>query len=233
MSKPYTYYYNAQIKNYVAQVLRIFGGLQVRYNVDRDNDGFFESKTCNVHYGDMERIVAKVLHKNSVFQANSLPVISGVMTELSLNPDARQSKFHKESIVRTRESDGIRVAHQRLMGVPMKLGMEVSIYTSNNDQMMQLLEQILMMFNPYLHIQKSEDMDDWSYITRVELVGINNERNTPTGPDDRMIVQTLVLSADMMLNFPEKISTGIIEQIIVNVMDNSFLIEGIDMDTFL
>lgn len=232
MAKPYSYYYNAQIKNYLAQVMRIFVGLQVRYGVDRDGDGNNEMKQVHVHYGDMERIVANVLYKENVFQAASLPVISGTLTELALNPDARVSTKHKESIVRLRESDGTKIAYERLMGIPMKMGMDVSIYTSNNDQMLQLLEQIFMLFNPYLTIQKSEDLSDWSYITRVELVNITNDRNTPTGTDDRMIVQTLGLTTDIWLNYPEKEYTGIINEILVNVKDNTYLIEGIDMDTF-
>ena len=210
MPIPHTYYYNGQIRNYIAQVLRCFGGIQVQYGVDRDKSGQKDFRTVSVKYGDMERLVAQILYKNSVFQATALPLISGVMTELSLNPDVKRSRNHRESVVRVRESDGIRVAHERLMGVPMKLGMEVSIYTSNNNQMLQILEQVLMLFNPYLTLQKSDNLSDWSYLTRLELTNIANERNTPTGQDDRMIVQTLSVSTDIWLNFPEKQYAGVI-----------------------
>jgi len=233
MAVPYTYFYSGQIRNYISQFMRVFAGLQCQDGVDRDNDGLNDMRTVNLHYGDMERIVANVLYKDNTFQSNTIPIIAAYLVQLELNDEIRKAPHHIENIVRTRESDNTRIANSRLMPVPYKAIMDLSIYASNNSQMFQIMEQILMLFNPDLVIQKSDNIIDWSYLTRVKLVAINNEANNPSGPDERFISQTISFEFDVWLNFPAKEYSGIIKQIELNVKDNTIDVGGIDLETII
>jgi hypothetical protein len=232
MPVPYTFVYQGQIKNYISQFLRIFAGLQVEYGVDRDASGTNDRRTVNVHFGDMDRIVANVLYKDRVFQTQKVPLISGQLLQLELDPERAKAKNHKESITRYTDTIGTKVTETRVMGIPYKLNMDVSIYTSNSEQMLQLLEQILLMFNPILNFQTNENIVDWTYITKAELVAISNEQNVPAATDERLIVQTLSFLVDIWLNYPYKQESSIIEQIIVNMKDNTFNISGLDMESY-
>lgn len=225
MTTPYTYRYSGQFRNYISQFLRIFSGIQVQHR-----DGVFV--TPQLSYGAQDRIVANVLYKDSTFQTHRMPMISGYVTQIELDAERRKPRNHTETIVRIEESTGNRIGIQRVMGVPYKLNIDLSIYTSSTEEMFQLLEQILLYFNPHMNFQKSESIDDWSHITKAELVSITNEENWPSATDEQMIVYTLSFIIDAWLNFPKTETSSIIEEIEVNMLDNTVMIDGIDMGTF-
>lgn len=189
-------------------------------------------RNVSVHYGDMDRIVANVLYKKSVFQSARIPMIAGYLTNLDLDPERRKPRHHVETVT-TQASDTSRAAFSRAMGVPYKMNMDISLMASNTDQMFQMLEQVLLMFDPILTFQKSDDIMDWSYISRAELVGINNETNFPTSETERLIVWTLTFTVDMWLNYPAIDKTSVIENIEANMKDNTIDIEGIDIGQVL
>lgn len=226
MSKPYTYYYNAQIKRYIAQFMRIFSGIQVQYNVDRNKDGQLDRKSVPVYYGGMDRMEAEYIRDRNHNTAPSLPLITGLMTAVRMNPEKKKSPMHRETITRTR--NGLKGATERLMPVPYKLDMELSILASNTDQLLQILEQILILFNPRLTIQKSDSIHDWTSIVEVELTDIGNETNYPLGTNVRVVSNTLRFSFDVWLNFPLKEHDGVIERIITNINDETIEIEGLE-----
>jgi hypothetical protein len=61
---------------------------------------------------------------------------------------------------------------KRIMPVPYNLEMEVNIFTTNSDQTFQILEQLLVLFDPMLQIQKNDAPYDWTKLTTVELMRI-------------------------------------------------------------
>lgn len=218
-----TYYYNSQIRTYISQFLRIFGGLQVQIGVNRDTTAGNDFLSVPVVYGSQDRVVANILGKtHNTFSQPKLPIISGYLTSIDLDPEKRQSKFHTEPM-KVRESGETQFKNAvRRMGNPIKLNLDVSIMASNTDQMFQILEQLLLMFSPTLSFQKSDGVLDWSYITRAELVAISNEENVPTSVDERIIVYTLSFLVDAMLNYPAIINDSIITEIQAKIYDDSF-----------
>lgn len=226
MTKPYTYFYNGQIKNYISQFMRIFSGIQVKSKAG-------DIRTCHMYYGDMERVVANVLFKEQTFQNERLPLMSAWLTQIDINQEARKSRLHVDNVVRTRENDGQKVVSSRLMSVPYKATMDLYMYTSSNDEMLQLQEQILLLFNPDLTIQTNDNLMDWSYLTRVELVSTANEENFPASTDARVLNTTFTFTFDIWLDFPAQEYSGIIEQIYLNIKDNTVDPAGIDLDTVI
>ena len=228
----HTYHYGRRIEKHLYAFLRIFSGFKVRSSVDRDGDGNYDERTCPVHYGEMSRIVANVLRKNNTWTAYKLPLISGVLTSIELNPENRRSNFHEENVARLRETDGSRVVNRKIMGIPYRANVDLSLWCSNNDQMMQLLEQILLLFSPRLSMQVSENLIDWAYISEVELLSVASESNVPAGVDEQTLIYTLSFIFDFWLDFPQIEQTNIINEIITNIKDNTIQSDGITLDTF-
>jgi hypothetical protein len=231
MAIPYTYAYSGKIKNVIHQFLRIFTGLQVQAGVDRDNSGTNDFRNVSVHHGSLDRIIAGVLTKHGTFVANTMPIITGYMTNIELDPENRRSKKHVENIVYTKPEDGTKAVKQRVMGTPYLANFDLSIWATTNEEMMQILEQILVIFNPRLTINTSDDVHDWSYLSYVELIGINNEENVPQSTDSRVIIQSLNFQVNFMLNYPRIENDKIIEQINVNIFDNTNTITDIETIT--
>jgi len=229
----HTYNYDGAFKSYITQFMRVFSGFQVEFNRDDDNDSIKDKKTCPVFYGNMDRIVANVLHKEGVSTNISLPIMSAVLTGIELNPEIRRSNYHEENVSRIRGSDNARVINQKVIGTPYKISMDLSIYTSSTDQIFQLLEQIMIMFNPKLTIQKSDNILDFTYLSEIELVSVNQETNIPAATDERMIVWSISFLMDVWLDYPMKESTNIIEEIITTIKDNTVDSAGVDLDSFV
>ena len=230
----YTYFYQAGIRQHILHFLRMFSGFQVEYDVDRDGDTEHDRRTANVVYGGMDRISAAILNKQDAFANVSLPIISGVLTGIEVNPENRHSKFHQENVTRF-NSEGNRVTNSKIMGTPYRAMMDLFIYASNTDQMFQLIEQIMVMFNPRLAMQVSDNVLDWNYITEVELLSVNPEQNVPMGTEDRMIIYSLNFNFDFWLDYPALDRTSIIEEIESNLIqgDSPNDPTNVDLETWI
>jgi hypothetical protein len=226
----YTYFYSGQLRTYIAQFLRIFSGFQTQDGVDRNSDGTNDYRAVTVHYGDIDRVMGSILQNQSEsFVAQKLPIISGYMTGLSLDADRRQSKRHLENVAYPTSTTN--VTSERLIGTPIKMNMDLYLYASNTNQLFQILEQILLLFNPTLDIQRSSNEIDWTYISKVELTAINNQQNFPVGMNRKMMIWGLSFAIDAWINFPSLTSTGVIESIITNIHDESINFPGVDLES--
>jgi hypothetical protein len=78
--------------------------------------------------------------------------------------------------------------------------MEAAIMATNEYQHQQMLEQILLLFNPDLQIQISDGYNDWTKITHVELVSVGLETPYPSEAD-RRIISTLLTSCIIIIPY--------------------------------
>jgi len=212
------FYYNEQIKSYLVQFMAIFSGLQVQLG-KRDNNAP-QLISVPIHYGNMDRVVAAIASENTQNKPIRLPMLSTYLTGIDLDPTIRKGVGTKRSTAYTPRGglfpDDVKNVEQ-LMPVPYKARTEVSIYASNTDQMNQILEQILMLFDPMVQIQTSDGALDWTKITTVTLETINNENNYPSATDKRMIVWTLGFSFTIYISAPADLKSNIIKKINVRI----------------
>jgi len=233
MAHIYEIPYQGQIRNYISQFLRIFTGIIVDTELDRDEDGRIDTKQVKVIYANMDRVVSDVLNGDGTFSAASLPIIAGYLQTISRNDEARMAPTHVDSRAYVTD-EGSTTSIQRLMPVPYRATMQIAIYSDNSRIKLQILEKILSIFNPDLTFNKNNDVLDWTNIARAELISINNEENQPAGTDGRIIVDTLDFEFDFWLNFPFKeTDSGIIKVIEANITDNNNEIAGIDTLTIV
>ena len=212
------YFYNAQIRGYILQFMAIFAGFKVAVG-KLDNR---EEALIPVHltYGAKDRVVASIFAENTQNKPLRLPAMSAYMNGIDLAPDRRKGVgvSRRETFLPVGGTfpDDITTVEQ-LMPVPYLTSMELSIYTSNRDEHLQLIEQIFMFFDPILQIQTSDDTFDWTKITTVELTGIRFEENYPIGTDRRMIQTTLDFAMPIYIATPAKLKNNFIKEIFARI----------------
>lgn len=98
--------------------------------------------------------------------------------------------------------------------------------TSNTDQKLQLLEQILVLFNPALEIQQNDNPVDWTTITTVELTDIQwTSRSIPSGIEDQIDIASLFFQIPIWINPPALVTR---QNVIRNIIHNIYEYNEID-----
>jgi hypothetical protein len=232
------HFYDGAIRRYVTQTIRVFSEFTVRYS-----DGSLHR--IPVAYGDSDRQAATVIRQNSENTLNSIPRISVYIYGLDLERERLQdSTFVSKKHVREREivdgqytsNVGRNYTIERLMPTPFKLTMKVDIWTANTDQKLQILEQILMLFNPSLELQTTDNYFDWTSISVLNLDSIAwSSKAVPVGNDTPIDIGTLTVSAPIWISPPVKLKQhGIITKIITGLHDaNAPYISGFGNDAFI
>lgn len=212
------YYYNKQIKKYLIQFMSIFAGLQVM--TENREDGNPKVISVPVHYGSKDRVTASILSENTQNKPIRLPVMSAYLTGIDITPELRKGLgVQRRTPFLPRGEvfpDGIKVAHQ-LMPIPYRGQIELGIYTSNMDQHLQILEQIMIFFDPSIQIQISDGDLDWARLSTVEMTNINFDENYPAGTDRRMIVSTLGFAVPMYISAPSDAKNNFVAEVYTRI----------------
>lgn len=199
--------------------MAIFAGLQasIGKNADSDEEQLI---TVPIQYGNKDRVVAHIIGDNTQNKPLRLPMLSAYLNNFQLAPELRKGigQTRRQSYLPRGEvfPDGIKTVHQ-YMPIPYRMQAEVAIYASNSDQHFQILEQILMIFDPTVQIQTSDGIFDWTKLTTVELDGINFDQSYPTGTDRRMIISTLSFNFPVYISAPANLRDDYIKDIYVRV----------------
>jgi hypothetical protein len=211
--------------------MRIFIGF--KYKTGGANP---EEKHIPVMYGDMTRQVAHVIKDNSENKMLTVPRISCYVTGLEMDRDrTADATFVSKINIRQRRytGSGEDVQYQnvqgggytveRLMPTPFTLSMKADIWTSNTDQKLQLLEQILGMFNPSLEIQTNDNFVDWTSLSVVNVKNITfSSRQIPQGLESEIDICSLEFNMPIYISPPAKVKRlGIIQTIINNVFTDA------------
>ena len=162
----------------------------------------------------------------------STPLMTFYVTGLDYDrPRIQEPYFVSKINVRQRTYDEVSDTYEttqgnaftieRLMPVPYKLTLKLDIWTSNTNQKMQLLEQILVLFNPALEIQATDNFIDWTSLSVVELQSVQwSSRNIPVGTDDPIDIATLTFVLPIWISSPAKVKKlGVVERVIASVFD--------------
>jgi len=221
------YFYDAQVRRYLLQFMRIFGEFKVS---EGKRGGVTYYNKAPVRYSDMSRMVAHILTKGGENMINSTPFIACSIQSLLIARDRTQDPTLVSKVqVAERAYDtntstygtgkGNLYSTDRIMPVPYNLTMQVDIWSSNTDQKLQLLEQILILFNPSLQLQQNSNPLDWANIFEVELTDIQwSNRSIPAGVDETLDVATLTFVMPIWLSPPAAVKRQkIINSITANV----------------
>jgi hypothetical protein len=211
--------------------MRVFIGF--KYKTGGNNP---EERLVPVMYGDMTRQVANIIKENSENKMPTVPRIACYIGDLELDTDRlSDASFVSKLNIRERSYDvvdgqrnykNIQGGHytvERLMPTPFKLTLKADIWTSNTDQKLQLMEQILVLFNPSLDIQTTDNYIDWTSLSTLYLSNITfTSRTIPQGAESEIDVATLEFETPIWISPPAKVKKlGIIKNIIMNIFTES------------
>jgi len=233
-----SFFYDGQIRRFLLQFARIFSNFDVAFGPNQAGQGpGFDPATDTlirvpVRYGDASRQAQTILQNNSANDMPATPMMTFYITDLKYDRPRMQEPYFVNNIqVRQRTYDadtdtyettqGNAFTIERAMPVPFEMTINLDIWTSNTNQKMQLLEQILTLFNPGLEIQSTDNYIDWTSLTVLYLKDSRwSSRTIPVNTDNPIDVATLTFTLPMWITPPAKVKKlGVIERIIASVYD--------------
>jgi hypothetical protein len=219
------HFYDGQVRRYITQMMRILANFPVQ-------DGKGVQKDVPVMYGDLTRQVANIIRENSENKLPSAPRIAVYLTGLELDKDRlTDATYTRKTNIREREYDtdageylntqGKNYTVERLIPTPYMMRLNADLWTSNTDQKLQILEQILVLFNPSLEMQTTDNFIDWTSISVVNLENVTwSSRSVPAGVDSEIDIATMSFSIPIYISPPTKVrKMGVITNIITSMFD--------------
>ena len=225
------FFYDEQIRRFLLQFARIFSNFQVEYG--RNEEGTDHTLIrVPVRYGDATRQAQTILQENSASGMPATPMMTFYISGLDYDRPRMQEPYFVSKInVRQRTYDDVTNSYEttqgnaftieRLMPVPYKLTLKLDIWTSNTNQKMQILEQMLVLFNPSLEIQSTDNYIDWTSLSIVELESTQwTSRVIPQGTENPIDIATLTFALPIWISSPAKVKKlGVVERIIAQIFD--------------
>lgn len=221
------HFYDGQIRRYITQIIRLMSNFTYKLG-----DGTL--KPIPVLYGDISRQVAAIIKENSENKMPSMPRMAVYIVNLEMDRNrTSDSSFVSKVHVRERAYDsegneylntqGRNYTVERLMPTPYNLTVKVDIITTNTDQKLQILEQILQLFNPSLEIQTTDNFVDWTSLSVVNLDQIDfSNRTIPVGTESELDVASLTFSTPIYISPPAKVKRlGVITNIITSIYNDA------------
>ena len=224
------HFYEGQVRKFLTQFIRILSNFSVE--TGKGADGSVQLRAVPVVYGDPTRQVANIIRNNSENALQYAPRIAAYVRELNYDRDRMQNPYHIEKQhLRERGIDsdgnytnemGAGYTVEKVMPSPFRLEVSADIWTTNTDQKLQIMEQILYLFNPDFEIQKTDNYIDWTSLSYVELTGTTfSSRTIPVGADSEIDVATLTFSMPIWLSPPVKVKKlGVVQKIIMSIYDD-------------
>ena len=224
------HFYEGQVRKFLTQFIRILSNFSVE--TGRGSDQAINLRAVPVIYGDPTRQVANILRNNSENALQYAPRIACYVRELNYDRERMQNPYHIEK-QHLKERDvlddgtysnklGAGYTIEKVMPSPFRLEVSADIWTTNTDQKLQILEQILYLFNPDFEIQKSDNYIDWTSLSYVELTGVTfSSRTIPIGADSEIDIATMTFSMPIWLSPPVKVKKlGVVQKIIMSIYDD-------------
>ena len=224
------HFYEGQVRKFLTQFIRILSNFSVE--TGKGSDGSISLRAVPVVYGDPTRQVANIIRNNSENALNYAPKIACYVRELNYDRERMQNPYHIEKQhLRERDVDsdgnytnqlGAGYTVEKVMPSPFRLEVTADIFSSNTDQKLQIMEQILYLFNPDFEIQKTDNYIDWTSLSYVELTGVTfSSRTIPVGAESEIDVASMTFSMPIWLSPPVKVKKlGVVQKIIMSIYDD-------------
>lgn len=238
MSDFEAFYYDHQLLRYVVQFMAIFSNMKVKVGASAT----LPPRLIKVPiiYGSRDRVVAAIKGDNTQNKPLRVPTMSAIIKNIEMAPDLRKGigQVRRKTVMPLGQPfpEGVQVIKQ-MMPVPYRAKMDLTLYASNTDQHFQLMEQILMLFDPIVQIQIGDDPFDWAILSTVELKNITWEEAFPSLADKRIIQSTLNFDLPIYLSPPAEFKKNYIADIRVrlgvvptttNLRDSQDVIQALD-----
>lgn len=209
------YFYDGQFRKHIIQFMAVFTVLKVSAGKN-DNNSSTNLIEVPIAYGSRDRVVSYIFSEQTQNKPLRLPCMSAQVVGIDLardrlagqNTERREVKLKRGGVI----PDDLQ-SHKALKPVPYEVQMELAINTTSTEHHFQILEQILLLFNPSIQLQMSDNYGNQQSVFEVFLQNVGLEENYPTGTDKRIISSTLTFNFVMYLKSPINLKNDIIKQI--------------------
>ena len=227
------YWYSGQLRNYRLQFIRAFSNFS--YSVGTNPDGTPILVRVPCRYGDPTRIAATIVKGNSENKLLTTPFITCWISGLTLAPNRRQGpqivdtvlvneRAYNQDTNQYDNTPGNRYSVNRYMPVPYELSMSVDMWTNNESVKEQLVEQIMVLYNPAIEVQTSNNPIDWTVLTWIEMQDqiTWSSRTIPIGTENPIDVLTMVFRFPIWITPPAQVNQQrIIENIVTTIVQGT------------
>jgi len=226
-----TYYYSEQIRRFLLQFARMFSNFEIESGLDANGNPIIIR--VPVRYGDGSRQAETILQNNSRNSLPCAPMMSFYITDLKYRrQDVQEPHFIDRRYIRQREWDEDSQVFEenqanafnveRAMPVPYMLSLNLDIWTSNTHSKLQLMEQILPLFNPSLEVQSTDNYLDWTSLSIVEIKNVNWSSRTVPNNEDNIDIATLKFELPIWISAPARVTKGgVVHKIIASMFDET------------
>ena len=224
------FFYDGQVRRFITQFMRLVSNIQVEFGAN----AAAALQRVPVYYGDSSRQVASILKNNSESMLSAVPAMAVYVSALQYDRERVQDPSMISSVrIRERMYDPITGAYttqqgdivsvDRPMPTPYKLTLKLDMWTSNTEQKLQLLEQLMVLFNPSMEIQSSDNYVDWASLSVVTLTDVSwSSRSVPVGAEEPIDIATMTFEIPIWISPPIAIRKyGAVQKLITNIFDSA------------
>lgn len=189
VDQEFDYYYGEQIKNYITQFAQVFSEMYVTVGKN-DSGSTLNYIRIPIVYGSPDKVVASIKAENTQNSMVRIPMFSIKLDGISIMMDRKSgtNTEHRKTVLPLGGDikTDLKVV-KRLKPLPYNLSFSVTAFASNSNQMFQIIEQILILFDPFLQFQTSDVYGDWTKIVDAELTSVNLDDNRSPNNDGRIL----------------------------------------------
>lgn len=220
------YWYTEQLRNYRLQFIRAFSNFY--YKTGKNADGTDALVRVPCRYGDPTRIAEMVVRGNSENKLLTVPFLTCHISGMSMSANRRQApqlteriqvdeREYNENTLSYDNTPGNRYTIERYMPVPYVMSMIVDLWSNNESVKEQILEQIMVLYNPAIEIQTSNNPLDWTVLSYIEMQDniVWSSRSIPIGTENPIDVLSMTFNFPIWINPPAKVKK---QQIIENII---------------
>lgn len=209
------FWYDKQLVTYITQFMAVFSDMYIQIG---KND--FNSQTnlvkVPIRYGGADRVVDAIIAGNTQNKPLRLPIFAARLIDVQPAPERYKGLgTHDRYAYLPRGAalpDGVKVVRRRTP-IPYRMAFELSIFTSNELQKFQILEQIFTVFDPSIQIQTSDAPFDGGKITVLELKNVAFDESYPAGTEKKYLITSMVFETFGWLQVPLNFKENFIKSI--------------------
>jgi hypothetical protein len=211
-----TYHYHEIIRKTIISFGTLFNTVEIRHK--KQDGSAFSTVKVPIAYGPAEKFIARLEQKPDLRKRVSitLPRLGFEMVSITYDNTRKVSTMQT---FKAFTKDGTKLAKKVFMPVPYNLGFRLSIMTQYNEDAMQIIEQILPVFQPAFNVTVDlvESIGEKRDIP-VVLESINFDDNYTSGYEEkRVIIHNLDFTAKTYLFGPiADNSEGLIKKVQVD-----------------
>lgn len=212
------YYYDEQMRSYIVQFAAVFAGIKVMVGWNEDKEPRLIQ--VPIKNASMDRVVGHIKSDNTQNKPLRIPIMAFHLSGIDQTPDRRKGigMVKRNTYMPTGGvfPDDLKVIEQR-QAVPYMAQFELAIWTSNQEQHMQIIEQILTLFDPIIQLQTTDEIFDTTRLTTLELVDVRLDETIPNGPDRRLIQTRMGFLVPIYLSTAVSVRNNYIKDIYLRI----------------